>query len=80
MPSPFVAALLPERFVRRALADMGMDSLLIPEEHGRLDAGVCCSRRRVDGALGRLGAPTYVCCTSCRAGQIPSCAKAHEGK
>lgn len=39
----------PERFVK-ALADMGIDSLLIPEEHGGLDAGVCYSRRRVDGA------------------------------
>lgn len=28
----------PERFVK-ALADMGIDSLLIPEEHGGLDAG-----------------------------------------
>ena len=29
----------PERFVK-ALADMGIDSLLIPEEHGGLEAGV----------------------------------------
>lgn len=37
----------PERFVK-ALADMGIDSLLIPEARwsGR---GVCYSRRRVDG-------------------------------
>jgi len=28
----------PERFVK-ALAEMGIDSLLIPEEHGGLDAG-----------------------------------------
>lgn len=37
----------PERFVK-ALADMGIDSLLIPEEHGGLDAGFV-TRRRVDG-------------------------------
>ena len=28
----------PERFVKE-LADMGIDSLLLPEEHGGLDAG-----------------------------------------
>ena len=35
----------PERFVK-ALADMGIDSLLIPEEHGGLDAA-----RSVNGTL-----------------------------
>ncbi|SUH17827.1 carnitine operon oxidoreductase CaiA [Salmonella enterica subsp. enterica] len=39
----------PERFVK-ALADMGIDSLLIPEEHGGLEAGFCYRRRRLDGA------------------------------
>ncbi|MEN1600072.1 acyl-CoA dehydrogenase family protein, partial [Pseudomonas aeruginosa] len=48
----------PERFVK-ALADMGIDSLLIPEEHGGLDAGfVTLAAVWMD--LGRLGAPTYV--------------------
>lgn len=39
----------PERFVK-ALADMGIDSLLIPEEHGGLEAGFCYRRCRLDGA------------------------------
>ena len=48
----------PERFVK-ALADMGIDSLLIPEEHGGLDAGFV-TLAAVWMELGRLGAPTYV--------------------
>lgn len=67
----------PERFVK-ALADMGIDSLLIPEEHGGLDAGFV-TLAAVWMELGRLGAqPT--CCTSCRAGLTPSCAKAHKSR
>ena len=39
MPSAIAkVSLYPERFVK-ALADMGIDSLLIPEEHGGLEAG-----------------------------------------
>lgn len=64
----------PERFVK-ALADMGIDSLLIPEEHGGLDAGFV-TLAAVWMELGRLGHQP-MCCTSCRAGSIPSCAKAH---
>lgn len=48
----------PERFVK-ALADMGIDSLLLPEEHGGLDAGFV-TLAAVWMELGRLGAPTYV--------------------
>ena len=48
----------PERFVK-ALADMGIDSLLIPEEHGGLEAGFV-TVAAVWMELGRLGAPTYV--------------------
>ncbi len=43
----------PERFVK-ALADMGIDSLLIPEEHGGLDAGFV-TLAAVWMELGRLG-------------------------
>lgn len=67
----------PERFVK-ALADMGIDSLLIPEEHGGLDAGFV-TLAAVWMELGRLGhQPMY--CTSCRAGSTPSCAKAHKSR
>ena len=62
----------PERFVK-ALADMGIDSLLIPEEHGGLDAGFV-TLAAVWMELGRLGAPTYVLY------QLPSCAKAHKSR
>ena len=48
----------PERFVK-ALADMGIDSLLIPEEHGGLEAGFV-TVAAVWMELGRLGAPTYL--------------------
>ena len=48
----------PERFVK-ALADMGIDSLLLPEDQGGLDAGFV-TLAAVWMELGRLGAPTYV--------------------
>lgn len=48
----------PERFVK-ALADMEIDNLLIPEEHGGLNAGFV-TVAAVWMELGRLGAPTYV--------------------
>ncbi len=38
---------------------MGIDSLLIPEEHTAVWKRVLFRRRRLD-ELGRLGAPTYV--------------------
>ncbi|MDO1920836.1 acyl-CoA dehydrogenase family protein, partial [Escherichia coli] len=42
-----------------SLADRGIDSLMIPEEHGGLDAGfVTLAAERME--LGRRGAPTYV--------------------
>ena len=59
----------PERFVK-ALADMGIDSLLIPEEHGGLEAGFVTVAHRCLGGAAGAG------CISCRAGLIPSCAKA----
>ncbi len=46
----------PERFVK-ALADMGIDSLLIPEEHGGLDAGFVTPPPC--GWSWTSGAPTY---------------------
>lgn len=48
----------PERFVKE-LADMGIDSLLLPEEHGGFDAGAV-TVAAAWAELGRLGAPTYV--------------------
>ncbi|MBW7983656.1 crotonobetainyl-CoA dehydrogenase [Enterobacillus tribolii] len=48
----------PLRFVKE-LADMGIDSLLIPEEHGGFEAGLV-TVTAVWEILGRLGAPTYV--------------------
>lgn len=67
----------PERFVK-ALADMDIDSLLIPEEHGGLDAGFV-TLAAVWMELGRLGRqPT--CCISYRAGLTPSCVKARKSK
>lgn len=48
----------PERFVK-ALADMEIDNLLIPEEHGGLNAGFV-TVAAIWMELGRLGAPTYV--------------------
>lgn len=67
----------PERFVKE-LADMGIDSLLLPEEHGGLDAGFV-TLAAVWAELGRLGAPTYVLY------QLPGvlircCVKAHRSK
>ncbi|APC10435.1 Crotonobetainyl-CoA dehydrogenase [Providencia rettgeri] len=51
-------SMYPERFVK-ALADMEIDNLLIPEEHGGLNAGFI-TVAAVWMELGRLGAPTYV--------------------
>jgi crotonobetainyl-CoA dehydrogenase len=48
----------PERFVKE-LADLGIDSLLLPEEHGGFNAGLV-TLTAVWEELGRLGAPTYV--------------------
>lgn len=48
----------PERFVKE-LADLGIDSILLPEEHGGFDAGVVTVAAAWE-ELGRLGAPTYV--------------------
>lgn len=67
----------PERFVK-ALADMGIDSLLIPEEHGGLDAGFV-TLAAVWMELGRLGAPTYVL-YQLPAGLTPSCVKVRKSR
>ncbi|TKB49247.1 crotonobetainyl-CoA dehydrogenase [Ferrimonas sediminicola] len=48
----------PERFVKE-LAEMGIDSLLLPEEHDGFDAGLT-TLAVIWEELGRLGAPTYV--------------------
>ncbi len=48
----------PERFVKE-LADLGIDSILLPEEHGGFDAGLVTIAAAWE-ELGRLGAPTYV--------------------
>lgn len=48
----------PERFVKE-LADLGIDSLMLPEEHGGFDAGAV-TVAAAWAELGRLGAPTYV--------------------
>lgn len=48
----------PERFVKE-LADIGIDSLLLPEEHGGFNAGLVTLTAAWE-ELGRLGAPTYV--------------------
>lgn len=48
----------PERFVKE-LADIGIDSLLLPEEHGGFDAGLVTVTAAWE-ELGRWGAPTYV--------------------
>ncbi|NLI91330.1 MAG: crotonobetainyl-CoA dehydrogenase [Peptococcaceae bacterium] len=48
----------PERFVKE-LADLGIDSLLLPEEHGGFNAGAVTVAAAWE-ELGRLGAPTYV--------------------
>ncbi|VEA48733.1 carnitine operon oxidoreductase CaiA [Salmonella enterica subsp. arizonae] len=66
-------SIYPERFVK-ALAEMGIDSLLIPEEHGGLDAGFV-TVAAVWMELGRLGAPTYVL-YQLPAGSTLSCVKA----
>lgn len=48
----------PERFVKE-LADIGIDSLLLPEEQGGFNAGAVTVAAAWE-ELGRLGAPTYV--------------------
>ncbi|MEA1960886.1 MAG: crotonobetainyl-CoA dehydrogenase [Bacillota bacterium] len=48
----------PERFVKE-LADLGIDSILLPEEKGGFDAGALTVAAAWE-ELGRLGAPTYV--------------------
>ncbi len=48
----------PERFVKE-LADIGIDSLMLPEEYGGFDAGLVTVTAAWE-ELGRLGAPTYV--------------------
>ncbi|MGI3041491.1 crotonobetainyl-CoA dehydrogenase [Shewanella algae] len=48
----------PERFVKE-LAEMGIDSLLLPEEFGGFEAGLM-TLAVIWEELGRLGAPTYV--------------------
>ncbi|MFB6468714.1 crotonobetainyl-CoA dehydrogenase [Cytobacillus sp. Hz8] len=48
----------PEKFVKE-LADLGIDSLLLPEEHDGFNAGLV-TLTAVWEELGRLGAPTYV--------------------
>lgn len=48
----------PERFVKE-LADLGIDSLLLPEEQGGFDSGAI-TVAAAWAELGRLGAPTYV--------------------
>lgn len=48
----------PERFVKE-LADLGIDSILLPEERGGFDAGLVTVAAAWE-ELGRWGAPTYV--------------------
>lgn len=48
----------PERFVKE-LADIGIDNLLIPEEHDGFEAGMLTVTAAWE-ELGRLGAPTYL--------------------
>ncbi|MDD9150088.1 MULTISPECIES: crotonobetainyl-CoA dehydrogenase [unclassified Sporolactobacillus] len=48
----------PERFVKE-LANIGIDSLLLPEEYGGLEAGLMTVTAAWE-ELGRLGVPTYV--------------------
>lgn len=48
----------PERFVKE-LANLGIDSILLPEEHGGFDAGALTVAAAWE-ELGRLGAPTYI--------------------
>jgi crotonobetainyl-CoA dehydrogenase len=53
----------PERFVKE-LCDIGIDSLLLPEEHGGFDAGLVTVAAAWE-ELGRWGAPTYVLYQMC---------------
>lgn len=67
----------PERFVK-ALADMEIDNLLIPEEHGGLNAGFV-TVAAIWMELGRLGAPTYVL-YQLPGALTPSCVKGLKSK
>lgn len=68
----------PERFVK-ALADMGIDSLLIPEEHGGLDArGLLLSPPC--GWNWVVWERQLTCCISYRAGLTPSCVKVRKSR
>ncbi len=66
LPSATVTASTRNVFVK-ALADMGIDSLLIPEEHGGLDAGFV-TLAAVWMELGRLGGTNL--CTVPVAGRV----------
>ncbi|WP_462327096.1 crotonobetainyl-CoA dehydrogenase [Desulfobaculum sp.] len=48
----------PERWVKE-LADLGIDTMLLPEEHGGMEAGMV-TLAAIWEELGRHGAPTYV--------------------
>lgn len=48
----------PERWVK-ALADLGVDTMLLPEAHGGMDASMV-TLTAIWEELGRLGGPTYV--------------------
>lgn len=48
----------PERWVKE-LAELGIDTMLLPEEHGGMEAGMV-TLAAIWEELGRLGAPTYV--------------------
>ncbi|SKA66991.1 crotonobetainyl-CoA dehydrogenase [Desulfobaculum bizertense] len=48
----------PERWVKE-LADLGIDTMLLPEEHGGMEAGMV-TLAAIWEELGRQGAPTYV--------------------
>ncbi len=70
-------SIYPERFVK-ALADMGIDSLLIPEEHGGLEAGFV-TVAAVWMELGRL-AHRLTCCTNYLAVLTLFCVKVPKSK
>ncbi|MCW7754570.1 crotonobetainyl-CoA dehydrogenase [Desulfobotulus sp. H1] len=48
----------PERWVKE-LADLGVDTMMLPEEHGGMDASMV-TLTAIWEELGRLGGPTYV--------------------
>lgn len=67
----------PERFVK-ALADMGIDSLLILKSTVVWTRGLLLSPPC--GWSWDVWGHQPMCCTSCRAGSTPSCAKAHKSR